>query len=199
MLRSLMLNHVDSFSVEGLPEDDGPIVLPRSLLEAISSNAVLNTSSSGYSSNNSSEPGTPVMKRAPVGLQKDASIVEEVGDDDEEGVISFGPPAPPSEHYKGPFSTLEDFEVICEFYGSVPKAEHLLDCLVNAAGLRSLFMKACTTADDALFAQILQVRIITIDYGCEDGRFPGFPSSVTISNPDSPSSCETRVNPGIRS
>jgi hypothetical protein len=38
-----------------------------------------------------------------------------------------------------------------------------------------------------------------IDYGCEDGRFPVFASCVAISNPDSLSSSETGVNPGIRS
>jgi hypothetical protein len=38
-----------------------------------------------------------------------------------------------------------------------------------------------------------------IDYTCEDGSFPVFTSSVTISNPDSLSSSETVVNLGIRS
>ncbi len=36
-----------------------------------------------------------------------------------------------------------------------------------------------------------------IDYGCEDGRFSVSASCVTISNPDSLSSSETGVNPGI--
>ncbi len=39
----------------------------------------------------------------------------------------------------------------------------------------------------------------TIDYRCEDGRFPEFASCMTMSNPDLISSSETRVNPGIRS
>ncbi len=38
-----------------------------------------------------------------------------------------------------------------------------------------------------------------IDYRCLDCRFPVFASCVTISNPDSLSSSETRVYPGIRS
>ncbi len=39
----------------------------------------------------------------------------------------------------------------------------------------------------------------TIDYRCEDGRFPVSVSYLTISNPDLLSSIETGVNPGIRS
>jgi hypothetical protein len=38
-----------------------------------------------------------------------------------------------------------------------------------------------------------------IDYRCEHGRFSVYASSVTISNPNSFSSCETEINPGIRS
>ncbi len=39
----------------------------------------------------------------------------------------------------------------------------------------------------------------TIDYRCEDGRFPVCTSCVTISNPDLFSRSETGVNPGLRS
>ncbi len=38
----------------------------------------------------------------------------------------------------------------------------------------------------------------SIDYRCEDGRFPVSASCVTIANPDSLSSSETGVNPGTR-
>jgi hypothetical protein len=38
-----------------------------------------------------------------------------------------------------------------------------------------------------------------MDYRREDGRFPVSTSSVAISNPDSLSSSEPEVNPGIRS
>jgi hypothetical protein len=37
------------------------------------------------------------------------------------------------------------------------------------------------------------------DYRCKDVRFPVISTCVTIPNPDSLSSSETRVNPGIRS
>ncbi len=40
---------------------------------------------------------------------------------------------------------------------------------------------------------------ITTEYSCEDGYYSVSSSSVTISNPDSPSSSETGVNPGIMS
>jgi hypothetical protein len=38
-----------------------------------------------------------------------------------------------------------------------------------------------------------------IDHTCEDGRFPVSADCVTVSNPDSLSSSETRANPWIRS
>jgi hypothetical protein len=38
-----------------------------------------------------------------------------------------------------------------------------------------------------------------IAHRCDDGRFPVSASCLTISNPGSPSSSETGVNPGIRS
>ncbi len=40
---------------------------------------------------------------------------------------------------------------------------------------------------------------LNIDYSCKDGRFWEFATWVTISNPDSLSSSETRVDTGIRS
>jgi hypothetical protein len=45
----------------------------------------------------------------------------------------------------------------------------------------------------------MRSRVYGIDYRCEDGRFLVSASCVTISNPDSLSSSETGVNPGIRS
>jgi hypothetical protein len=39
----------------------------------------------------------------------------------------------------------------------------------------------------------------TIDYRCEDGRFPVSTTCVTISNTDMLFSSETEVNPGMRS
>jgi hypothetical protein len=41
--------------------------------------------------------------------------------------------------------------------------------------------------------------VMTIDYRFASGRFPVTASCVTISNPDSRSSSETGVNPGIKS
>ncbi len=41
--------------------------------------------------------------------------------------------------------------------------------------------------------------VLIIDYKCEDGRFSVPARCVTISNPNSLSSCETGVNPGLRS
>jgi hypothetical protein len=56
------------------------------------------------------------------------------------------------------------------------------------------------------FLAILVIRMISslealesIDYRCEDGRFPVSASCVVISNPRSLASSETGVNPGRRS
>ncbi len=42
-------------------------------------------------------------------------------------------------------------------------------------------------------------EVVLIDYRCEIGRFPVSVSCLTISNPDSLSSSETRINTEIRS
>ncbi len=49
------------------------------------------------------------------------------------------------------------------------------------------------------FNNQLFLQSVGLDYGCENGSFPLSASCMTISNPDSLSSSETGVNPGIRS
>jgi hypothetical protein len=48
--------------------------------------------------------------------------------------------------------------------------------------------------DEIAFA----MNYYSIDYRCEDGRFPVFARCVTISSPYLLSCIETRANPGIR-
>ncbi len=49
------------------------------------------------------------------------------------------------------------------------------------------------------FSLVSFIQRQSIDHRCEEGRFQVSASFVTISNPDSLSSCETGVDPGIRS
>ncbi len=51
----------------------------------------------------------------------------------------------------------------------------------------------------AASARLQNFLLYAGDYRCEDGLFAVFSSCVTISNPDSLSSSETRVNSGLRS
>jgi hypothetical protein len=57
----------------------------------------------------------------------------------------------------------------------------------------------CVSLVGIFLPQGVLFPFLCLDYRCEDGRFPVPASCVTISNPDSLSSSETGVNPGIRS
>jgi hypothetical protein len=50
-----------------------------------------------------------------------------------------------------------------------------------------------------LFSEIYGDLGVNMDYRCEGGRFLVFASCVTLSNPDSLTTGETGVNPGMRS
>ncbi len=85
----------------------------------------------------------------------------------------------------------QDLQRVLE-QGSQPRdqIQNLPPCLRRHA-TEGNFRSNTSFCDTILNSQRLQV--------CEDGNCPVFASCVTISNPDSISSSETGVNPGMRS
>ncbi|CAG0922343.1 unnamed protein product, partial [Notodromas monacha] len=129
-LRKFSVTHVDAFACSSVANDNSPEN------EAMISSGVvaINGSSSDAAAENTADEGH---------------------NGDEISEPANGIESTPSHPM---FGKLEDFEMICQFYGIVPRAEHLLTCLVKAEDLKRMTFKACTSADDRFFSKLLRVN-----------------------------------------